>query len=86
MQAIVHGIPDLFVSQNGTRAVEHLFCLQKILIDAKFTLSSIGQGVCIKGRGILEQGFLHCQPVHWHTILCWTICLDWLIQKKTLAL
>lgn len=51
-QVIADGIPDLLVSQNGIRVVGLLFCLWKIRLDAEFTLSSIGRGVCIKGRGI----------------------------------
>ena len=70
MQAVADSILDLFVSQNGTRAVRLLFCLRKILIDAEFALSSVGQGVCIKGRGISEQGSMYFRPVHWHTIFC----------------
>ena len=42
VQAVADGMADLFVSQNGTRAVGLLFCLRKILIDAEFVLSSIG--------------------------------------------
>ncbi len=72
-QAVVDGIPDLLVSQNETRVVGLFFCLRKILIDAEFALFSASQGVCIKGRGILEQGSVYCQPIHRRTILCWMI-------------
>ncbi len=97
MQAVANGIPDLLVSGNGTRAPGLLFCLRKILIDAEFALSSVGQGVCIQGRGISKQGFVDCRPIHRRTILSWMIrsglnfevcqrCGNcWLIQKKTLA-
>ncbi len=50
MQTVANGIPDLLVSGNGTRALGLLFCLRKILIDAEFALSSVGQGVCIQGK------------------------------------
>ncbi len=63
MQAVANGIPDLLVSENGTRALGLLFYLWKILIDAEFTLSSVGQRVCIQGRGISEKGSVDCQPV-----------------------
>ena len=75
VQAVADGILHLFVSQNGIRVVRLLFCLQKILIDAEFTLSSVCQGVCIKGRRISEQKSVHCQPIHWYIILYWMICL-----------
>ncbi len=97
MQAVANSIPDLLVSGNWTRTLGLLICLWKILIDAEFALSSIGQGVCIQGRGISEQGSVDCRPVRRHTILFWMIRLSlnfegcqqggnsWLIQKKTLA-
>ncbi len=69
VQAIANSIPDLFVSQNETRAVGLLFCLRKILINAEFALFSIGQGVCIEGRGILEQRPMYCQSIRRHIIL-----------------
>lgn len=55
VQAVADGISDLFVSQNGTKAVKLLFCLWKILIDAEFILFSVGSGVYIKSKRILEQ-------------------------------
>lgn len=58
MQAVADGISDFHVSQRGTRAIELLFYIQKILIDAKFVLSSISQEVCIEDREILKQGFI----------------------------
>ncbi len=97
MKAVANSIPDLLVSGNGTRAPGLLFCLRKILIDAEFALSSVGQGVCIQGRRISEQGSVDCRSVRWHIILSWMIRLSlnfkgyqqcgnsWLIQKKTLA-
>ena len=60
MQVVANAIPDLLVSQNGTRVVELLFCLWKILIDTEFTLFSVGQEVCIKGRRISEKGSVYC--------------------------
>ncbi len=68
MQAVANGILDHLVSGNGTRAPGLLFCLRKILIDAEFALSSVGQGVCIQGRGISEDGFVDCRPVRWRII------------------
>lgn len=64
MQVGADSISDLFVSQNGTRAIRLLFCLWKILIDTEFDLSLVSQGVCIKGREISEQKSVHCWPIY----------------------
>ena len=92
MQVVANDIPDLFVSRNRTRALGLLFCLRKILIDAKFALSSVGQGVEIS-----EQESVDCRLVRRRTIFAWMIhsglnfkgCQrcgnNWLIQEKTLT-
>ena len=69
MQIVADGIPDLLISQNRTKAVRLLFCLQIILIDNKFALFSVGQGVYIEGKEISERGFMYCQLVCWYIIL-----------------
>lgn len=76
MQAVIDDIIDLLVSQNGTKAIGLLFWLQKIWIGAEFVPFLVGQGVCIKGRKISEQEFVHCQPICWRIILYWTIYLS----------
>lgn len=54
MQVIADSIPDLLMSQNGIRVIRLLFYLQKILINVEFALFLVGQGVCIKDKGISE--------------------------------
>ncbi len=68
MQVVANGIPDLLVGGNGTRAPGLLFYLRKILMGTEFALSSVGQRVCIQGRGISEQGSVDCRPVRQHTV------------------
>ena len=54
-QAVINGIPNLFVSQSGIKTVGLLFCPQIIVISAKFILYSIDQEVYSQNREISRQ-------------------------------